>query len=446
MLRSKISSSVPTVLLSLVSVLFLVLGVSARDPSATCLLLCDPNDPSSRCGFLSSLPLRTGPQILISAGLTGLLSAWQSTGAGSNGLFKGIFATIKQVLLPEFAWIEKYALANAVRRRYTPEVESKRKALNANSSGPNSAQLIAVHLGLLAVKGAMPPREDIENPASKSALSLSKGEDHSTAYTQEYLNVLQMISEQPEGWNKPTFYEYVQPGYRIVTVKEATFIPGLLERLPKGSGTFMGYPLPQAATILLLLQVIWFIVYVVSRLATGMYVTALELWFLPSAGALLLLRLAGVLHHPAWKEIAHIDIGIPHLRKYGRSSRLQWFHTTFLFVLTWGPWPVVLACGWLLHEESQPAAVVATLRNTFIAWVIVIPAAALAGFIWGPGILQLLPEIGDPLKAHTSVRHLLSLILIIMRCVVLGYAFWELSVAPRAAYQQISWAQYMPHI
>ncbi|KAG8756699.1 hypothetical protein FRC11_005069 [Ceratobasidium sp. 423] len=332
--------------------------------------------------------------------------------------------TCLEVILPEFAWIEKYALANAVRRRYTPEVESKRKALNANKSGPNSAQLTAVHLGLLAVKGAMPPREDIENPASKSVLSLSKGEDPSTAYTQEYLNVLQMISEQPEGWNKPTFHEYVQPGYRIVTVKEATFIPGLLDRLPKGSGTFMGYALPQVATILLLLQVIWFIVYVVARLATGMYVTALELWFLPSAGALLLLRLAGVLHHPAWKEIAHIDVGVPHLRKYGRRSRLQWFHTTFLFILTWGPWPVVLACGWLLHEESQPAPIVATLRNTFIAlgsWVIVIPVAALAGLVWGPGILQLLPEIGDPLKVHTSVRHLLSLILIVMRCVVLGY-------------------------
>lgn len=98
-----------------------------------------------------------------------------------------------------------------------------------------------------------------------------------------------------------------------------------------------------------------------------MYVTALEIWFLPSAVALLLLRLAGVLHHPAWKEIAHIDIGIPHLRKYGRASRLQWFHTSFLFVLTWGPWPIVLACGWLLHEASQPAPIVATLRNTFIA-------------------------------------------------------------------------------
>ncbi|KDN41174.1 hypothetical protein RSAG8_07588, partial [Rhizoctonia solani AG-8 WAC10335] len=392
MLRSKISNSVSTVLLSLVSVLFLALGVSARDPSATCQLSCDVNDPSGRCG------------------------------------------------------IEKYALANAVRRRYTPEVESKRKALNAKRSDPASAQLIAVHLGLLAVKGAMPPREDVENPASKSVLSLSKGEDHSAAYTQEYLNVLQMISEQPEGWNKPTFHEHVQPGYRIVTVKEATFIPGLLERLPKGSGTFMGYPLPQAATILLLFQVTWFIVNVVARLATRMYVTALELWLLPSAGALVLLRLAGVLHHPAWKEIAHIDVGIPHLRKYGRSSRLQWFHTSFLFFLTWGPWPVVLACGWLLHEESQPAPVVAMLRNTFIAWLIVIPAAALVGFIWGPGILQLLPEIGDPLKAHTSVRHLLSFILIIMRCVVLGYAFWELSVAPHAAYVQTSWVQYIPHI
>jgi hypothetical protein len=209
-------------------------------------------------------------------------------------LFKGIFSTIKQVgshffivvkclltsfevILPgrsplrksvcpyshyrtEFAWIEKYALANAVRRRYSPEVESKRKALNGKKSGPGSAQLTAVHLGLLAVRGALPPREDVENPASKSVLSLSKGEDHSATYTQEYLNVLKMVSEQPEGWNKPTFHEYVQPGYRIVTVKEATFIPGLLDRLPKGSGTFMGYPLPQVATILLLLQVIWFVV------------------------------------------------------------------------------------------------------------------------------------------------------------------------------------------
>jgi hypothetical protein len=131
--------------------------------------------------------------------------------------------------------------------------------MGADKTAPNSAQLIAVHLGLLAVRGAIPPKEDIENPASKSTSSLGKGENDS-AYTQEYLNLLKTIGEQPEGWNRVTFHEYVQPGYRIVTVKEATFIPGLLERLPKGSGTFMGYPLPQVATILLLFQVIWFIV------------------------------------------------------------------------------------------------------------------------------------------------------------------------------------------
>lgn len=188
---------------------------------------------------------------------------------------RGVLLTSPEVILPgtlilswlfhhlsillEFAWIEKYALANAVRRRYAPEVESKRKAMRANKAAPGSAQLIAVHLGLLAVRGAMPPREDVENPASRSALSLGKGQDDS-AYTQEYLNVLQMIAEQPEGWNRVTFHEFIQPGYRVVTVKEATFIPGLLERLPKGSGTFMGYPLPQVATILLLLQVVWYIV------------------------------------------------------------------------------------------------------------------------------------------------------------------------------------------
>ncbi|QRW00890.1 hypothetical protein RhiJN_28908 [Ceratobasidium sp. AG-Ba] len=316
--------------------------------------------------------------------------------------------------------------------------------MKGDKSGPNSAQLVAVHLGLLAVRGAHPPRPDVENPASKSTTSVKDGTE--AAFTQEYLDVLRIVSEQPEGWNKPTFHEYVQPGYRVVTVKEATFIPGLLERLPKGSGTFMGYPLPQVATILLMLQVIWFIVYVVARLAKRMYVTAFELWFLPSAGALLLLRLAGVLHHPAWKEIAHIDIGVPHLRKYGRSSKLQWFHTTFLFILTWGPWPVTLACGWLLHENSQPAPVVATLKNTFIAWVVVMPIAGLAGLVWGPNVLQLIPEIGDPEKIHIVVRRLLSFILIVMRCVVLGFAFWELSVAPHNAYVQISWASYIPHI
>lgn len=124
-------------------------------------------------------------------------------------------------------------------------------------SAPNSAQLVAVHLGLLAVRGARPPKEDVENPASKSTSSVPVKEGD--AFTQEYLDVLKIISEQPEGWNKVTFHEYVQPGYRVVTVKEATFIPGLLDRLPKGSGTFMGYPLPQVATILLMLQVIWFI-------------------------------------------------------------------------------------------------------------------------------------------------------------------------------------------
>ena len=433
----------PNLFLFAFSACFLALGVSAANPSAKCLLSCDPNDPFAKCGFLSSLPLRTAPQILISAGLTGLLAAWQSSGGGSNGTFKGALSTIKQVILPEFAWIEKYALANAVRRRYDPEVEKKRKEMKANKAAPNSAQLVAVHLGLLAVRGAMPPRPDVENPATKSTSSVGKGED---PYTQEHLDALRIIAEQPEGWNRVTFHEHIQPGYRVVTVKEATFIPGLLERLPKGSGTFMGYPLPQVATILLLLQVIWFIVYVVARLATRMYVTALELWFLPSAGALLLLRLAGVLHHPAWKEIAHIDVGIPYLHKYGRSSRLQWFHTTFVFILTWGPWPVALACGWLLHEESQPGLVVNTLRGTFIAWAVVVPIASLAGHIWGPGVLEILPEFGDPNKVSTAVRHLLSVILVIMRCVVLGVAFWELSVAPRAAYHQLSWAQYIPHI
>jgi hypothetical protein len=133
--------------------------------------------------------------------------------------------------------------------------------MGGDKSGPNSAQLIAVHLGLLAVRGALPPRTDVENPASKSTSSVpTKDGDIQSAFTHEYLDVLRIVAEQPAGWNKVTFHEYIQPGYRVVTVKEATFIPGLLERLPKGSGTFMGYPLPQVATILLMLQVIWFIV------------------------------------------------------------------------------------------------------------------------------------------------------------------------------------------
>ncbi|KAG8739734.1 hypothetical protein FRC12_016220 [Ceratobasidium sp. 428] len=74
------------------------------------------------------------------------------------------------------------------------------------------------------------------------------------------------------------------------------------------------------------------------------------------------------------------------------------------------------------------------------------PIAALAGLVWGPNVLQLIPEIGSPEKVHIAVRRLLSFILIIMRCVVLGFAFWELSVAPRAAYEQVSWASYIPHI
>lgn len=88
------------------------------------------------------------------------------------------------------------------------------------------------------------------------------------------------------------------------------------------------------------------------------------------------------------------------------------------------------------------------------------PIAALAGLVWGPNVLQLIPEIGDPEKIHIAVRRLLSFILIVMRCVVLGFgeldsnkpgigwlltplssspsaAFWELSIAPHAAYFQI---------
>lgn len=49
------------------------------------------------------------------------------------------------------------------------------------------------------------------------------------------------------------------------------------------------------------------------------------------------------------------------------------------------------------------------------------PIAALAGLVWGPNVLQLIPEIGDPEKIHIAVRRLLSFILVVMRCVVLGY-------------------------
>jgi hypothetical protein len=49
------------------------------------------------------------------------------------------------------------------------------------------------------------------------------------------------------------------------------------------------------------------------------------------------------------------------------------------------------------------------------------PIAALAGLVWGPNVLQLVPEIGDPEKVHIAVRRLLSFILIVMRCVVLGF-------------------------
>jgi hypothetical protein len=72
MLEGNPPCSVSRLSLIVASLLFLALGAAASGPSASCLLSCDPNDPFARCGFLSSLPLRTAPQILISAGLTGV--------------------------------------------------------------------------------------------------------------------------------------------------------------------------------------------------------------------------------------------------------------------------------------------------------------------------------------------------------------------------------------
>ncbi|KAG8899524.1 hypothetical protein FRB99_006590 [Tulasnella sp. 403] len=134
-----------------IGIVFLLSSVvSAALTKATCQM-CDPT--TSNCdGFLPSLPLRTGPQIVTTALATGILAAWQSAGSGQGGLLRGIFRTLVQAFVPEIALFRLHDLGYAMHPRFENWVVPIRDECRCDEFRPTKAQVVAVYLGLLAVR------------------------------------------------------------------------------------------------------------------------------------------------------------------------------------------------------------------------------------------------------------------------------------------------------
>ncbi|KAG8991884.1 hypothetical protein FRB90_001195 [Tulasnella sp. 427] len=397
---------------------------------ATCQV-CDPSNSGSCNGFLASLPLRTGPQIVTTALVTGILSAWQSAGSGQGGLGRGLFRTVMQAFVPEVALFRLHHIGYAMYPKFEEWIIPTRAETRCHEFRPTKAQIIAVYLGLLAVRDESPEVE----------------KDGRSGPIREPAGLLRFVASST-GWRDVKFDHDLQPGYRRVTLQEAVYLPHLFHALPKGRQTVLGSPVPQVAMVLLLLQAIYYIAYVVARAAQSLYTTIIEWFFIPTSCTLVALALAAILWEPAWKDIAHININLgPPLDDYPWSrtntARL-YFGAVVSLIVPIGPITTLVAFGLEVHRRPKGASpVLAAMGIIWAIGFVFITALLLKGHYKPFGHRK---SIAAPPRADSGTGYYYSLLLVIARAVTFGVAIYELSDLPAAAYAQMSWSQYLPHL
>ncbi|KAG8952717.1 hypothetical protein FRC03_012012 [Tulasnella sp. 419] len=417
--------------LSAIILSFLIKPIAAKLTQATCSVVCSTENCK---GFLPSVPLRTGPQILTTAVVTGLLAAWQSSGSGQGGLTAGLTRTLLQAFVPEIALFRLHRLGYAMDPKFEEWTLPERAVARCHEFQPTKAQIVAVHLGLMAVRGEAADAEPRQ--ASET------GHGHK----REASDVLSQVSNST-GWRDVKFHHDLQPGYRLVTLQEAIYLPQLFHALPHGRRTILGTPVPQASMVLLLFQAIYFVVFVIARAASNHYTAAIEWFFLPTSFTFIALGVSDILWEPAWKDIAHInlDLGkpLPHY-PWTRTNKTRIFLAAVTsFVIPIGPITTLVAWGTEYKDRPQPTSIALLVGGALWAMgFLFLFALALAGRYKPFGASD--PSVSD---LRSEIYGLgFGTALVIMRVVVLAFAIYELSVIPAAAFRQLAWTQYFPHV
>ncbi|KAG9037973.1 hypothetical protein FRB95_003366 [Tulasnella sp. JGI-2019a] len=428
--------------------------VSAKLSHATCAVDCNPLVDEDCQGFLSSLPLRSGLQILTTAVVTGLLAAWQSCGSGQGGLFRGIGRTVLQAFIPEIALFNVRILGYAMDPLYEEWVVPIRHECRCHEFKPTKAQIVAVHLRSLAVRtGVTPPnlnrnesqRHQRMQTAETAVTGKGEGDPPNEA------GALLRYVNASSGWRDVAFHESVQPGYRLVSLSEAIFLPHLFYALPKGRKTFLGAPIYQPAMVLLVLQALYFIVVTCVRASQNLYTTTIEWFFIPTSITLILIFLANILWEPAWKDVAHVNINLgpaplpPHSYPWTRGTSSHLWIGGVMTILVTPVGPITTLVAWITEFHRRPKVTTVVLIMGAVLWVLgflALGAATIMGRYRPYGGKE--PWVHDPTSQAYELWF--SVILVLARAVVLISALYEMAYLPAEAYAQMSWAQYLPHI
>lgn len=336
-----------------------------------------------------------------------------------------------QAFVPEIALFRLHHIGYAMYPKFEDWIVPTRAETRCHEFRPTKAQIIAVYLGLLAVRDESP---EIENDGRSGPI-------------REPVGVLTFVANS-SGWRDVKFDHDLLPGYRRVTLQEAVFLPHLFHALPKGRQTILGTPVPQVSMVLLLLQAIYYIAYVIARASQSLYTTIIEWFFIPTSCTLVALGLAAILWEPAWKDVAHVNINLgPPLDDYPWSrtntARL-YFGAVVSLVVPIGPITTLVAFGLEVHRRPKGASpvlaamgIIWTIGFMFITWLL------LKGHYKPFGHRK---SIAGPPRAESGTGYYYSMLLVIARAVTFGVAIYELSDLPAAAYAQMSWAQYVPHL
>jgi len=229
---------------------------------------------------------------------------------------------------------------------------------------------------------------------------------------------------------------------------EAVYPPHLFYALPKGRQTVLGTPLPQPAMILLLIQAIYYIVYVIARTSQGLYTTVIEWFFIPTSCTLIGLGMALILWQPAWTDIAHVNIDLgPPLESYpwNRSGTARLYYS-FVVSLVVPIGPVTTIVAYATEHGNRPNPVSQVLCAMGIIWsvgFIVLCVLTTLGHYRPFGRRKTL--VAEP-RAESGWGWYYSMLLVIARAVTFVLAIYELSDLPALAYAQMRWSQYIPHL
>lgn len=248
--------------------------------NVTTTLTCGNDTDTFNCGYVGQPTVRGSVQILVTFLFPMVSTAFGTLFmAASLKWWKKALDFLLRLFFPELS-LWKIVKEEIVRTRYLNHLHS------VGLTGATRQQLMSVQQGKLFVTGVA-MNQNYELLDRNFGIKIDPVVDQREMAAPD--GAIRWCSEKPEGCSQ-------------LSIENVGVYQHILASLPTGKQTWKGIGQPDMGTVLLTLQLIWLLIAIVMRLASGFRVSLLELYCLFSLVAFVAERLITQFNVPAWSQ------------------------------------------------------------------------------------------------------------------------------------------------